>query len=105
MLNMHNPPHPGTTLKVLYLDGADLTVTQAAKAMGISRKTLSQIVNGHAGISPQMAIVLSQAFPNTTPQLWLNMQQQYDLWQVQQQPRSPVAPIWPKSPTVIATGP
>ena len=103
MLNMHNPPHPGTTLKVLYLDGADLTVTQAAGAMGISRKTLWQIVNVHAGISPQMAIVLSQAFPATTPQLWLNMQQQYDLWQAQQKPRFPVASIWPKSPTIVAT--
>ena len=102
MFNMHNPPPPGTTLKVLYLDSANLTVTQAAEAMGISRKTLSQIVNGHAGISPQMAIVLSQAFPNTTPQLWLNMQQQYDLWQAQQKSRSPIAPIWPKSPTVVA---
>lgn len=102
MLNMHNPPHPGTPLKVLYLEGAGLTVTQAAEAMSVSRKTLSQIVNGHAGISPQVAIVLSQAFPNTTPPLWLNMQQQYDLWQAQQKSRSPVAPIWPKSSAVVA---
>ncbi len=90
---MHNPPHPGTTLKVLYLDNVDMTVTQAAEKLGISRKTLSQIINGHAGISPQMAILLSQAFPNTTPQLWLNMQQQYDLWQVQQRPLPTIAPF------------
>ena len=99
MAIMHNPPHPGLTLKVLYLDNVELTVTQAAEKLGISRKTLSQIINGHAGISPQMAILLSQAFPNTTPQLWLNMQQQYDLWQVQQKPLPTIAPFVTSSPT------
>lgn len=97
MATMHNPPHPGITLKVLYLDNVGLTVTQAAERLGISRKTLSQIINGHAGISPQMAIFLSQAFPNTTPQLWLNMQQQYDLWQVQQKPIPTIAPFIPSN--------
>ncbi len=90
---MHNPPHPGITLKVLYLDNMGLTVTQTAENLGVSRKTLSQITNGHAGISPQMAILLSQAFPNTTPQLWLNMQQQYDLWHAQQKPLPTIAPF------------
>ena len=90
---MHNPPHPGTTLKLLYLDGVGLSVTQAAERLGISRKTLSQIVNGHAGISPQMAIWLSQAFPNTTPQLWLTMQQRYDLWQAEQKNTHTVEPF------------
>lgn len=94
MVNMHNPPHPGTILKGLYLDGAGLTVTQAAERLGISRKTLSQIINGHAGISPQMAVLLAQAFPSTTPQLWLNLQQQYDLWQVSQKPLPVIAPLW-----------
>lgn len=98
---MHNPPNPGITLKVLHLDNIDLTVTQAAEKLGISRKTLSQIINGHAGISPQMAILLSQAFPNTTPQLWLNMQQQYDLWQVQQKPLPTIKPF--VSTTAIAS--
>ncbi|MBO0939774.1 HigA family addiction module antidote protein [Fibrella sp. HMF5335] len=77
---MHSPSHLGKILKGLYLDGADLTVTQAAGALGISRKTLSQIINGHAGISAPMALLLAQAFPTTTPQLWLNLQLQYDLW-------------------------
>lgn len=91
---MYAPPHPGKILKGLYLDGADLTVTQAAGALGISRKTLSQIINGHAGISAQMALLLVQAFPTTTPQLWLNLQQQYDLWQAQQKPVPIIAPLW-----------
>ena len=95
---MHNPSHPGAVLKGLYLDGAGLTITQAAEALGISRKTLSQIVNEKAGISPQMAILLSQAFPNTTPQLWLNMQQQYDLWQARQKPLPVIAPLWAPTP-------
>ncbi len=97
MVNMHNPPHPGTILKGLYLDGAGLSVTQAAEALGVSRKTLSQIVNGHAGISAQMATLLAQGFPTTTPQLWLNLQQQYDLWQVSQKPARIIAPLWQNS--------
>lgn len=102
MVNMHNPPHPGTILKGLYLDGAGLSVTQAAEALGISRKTLSQIVNEHAGISAQMAIMLAQAFPTTTPQLWLNLQQQYDLWQATQKPVRAIAPLWQTSTKATA---
>lgn len=98
MIKMHNPPHPGTTLKLLYLDNVGLSVTQAAERLGVSRKTLSQIINGHAGISPQMAIWLSQAFPNTTPQLWLTMQQRYDLWQAEQKIPYKVEPF----PTALA---
>ncbi|ADB42941.1 HigA family addiction module antitoxin [Spirosoma linguale] len=90
---MHNPPHPGTTLRVLYLENVGLSVTEAAQRLGISRKTLSQIINGHAGISPQMAILLSQAFPNTTPELWLTMQQRYDLWQASQRITHKVEPF------------
>lgn len=93
MINMHNPPHPGITLKVLYLDNVGISVTQAAEKLGVSRKTLSQITNGHAGISPQMALTLAQAFPNTTPQLWLNMQQMYDLWQASQKPQPTIMPL------------
>ncbi len=105
MANMFAPSHPGRILKNLYLDGAELTVTQAAGALGISRKTLSQIINGHAGISPQMALLLAQAFPTTTPQLWLNLQQQYDLWQAQQKPLPTIAPLWPPQTKTSATRP
>jgi len=76
---MHNPPHPGEIIKELCIKPLDLTVTDAATALGISRKTLSNILNGHAGISPEMAVRLSIAF-NTTSESWLNQQLQYDLW-------------------------
>ncbi|MBX3707369.1 MAG: HigA family addiction module antidote protein [Pseudomonadales bacterium] len=56
MMAMHNPPHPGEVLRELCLAPLDLTVTDAAEALGVSRKTLSAILNGRAGISPEMAI-------------------------------------------------
>ncbi len=79
---MFNPPHPGEVLKGLYLDELDLTITEAAKALGISRQSLSEIVNKHNGISPEMALRLAKAF-NTEAEMWLNMQKNYDLWQVE----------------------
>ena len=82
-MNMYNPPHPGEVLRDLCLEPLELTVTEAARALGISRKTLSAILNGRAGISPEMAIRLAKAF-DTTPESWLNQQMQYDLWQAQQ---------------------
>ncbi len=82
-MNMHNPPHPGEILRTLCLEPLELSVTAAAKALGVSRKTLSAILNGRAGISPAMAIRLSKAF-DTTPESWLNQQMQYDLWLAQQ---------------------
>src|SRR5947207_10153565 len=78
-MKMHNPPHPGEVLKVLCLDPLNLTVTETARALGVSRKTLSGILNGRAGISPEMAVRLSIAF-NTSAENWLNQQLQYDLW-------------------------
>jgi antitoxin HigA-1 len=80
---MYDPPHPGEVLKKLCLEPLGLTVTEAAKALGVSRKTLSSILNGHTGISPEMAIRLSIAF-DTTPESWLNQQVQYDLWKAEQ---------------------
>jgi addiction module HigA family antidote len=76
---MHNPPHPGEILRELCLRPLGVTVTQAATALDVSRKTLSAILNGRAGISPEMAIRLSLAF-NTTAESWLTQQAQYDLW-------------------------
>jgi len=80
---MHNPPHPGEVIKELCLEPLGLTVTKAAKALDISRKTLSSIINGKARISPEMAVRLSIAF-NTSSESWLNQQSQYDLWQAEQ---------------------
>jgi addiction module HigA family antidote len=81
---MYNPPHPGEIIKEAYLEPLGLTVTDAARALKVTRKTLSAIINGRVGISSAMAIRLSKAF-NTTPQLWLNIQQSYDLWQAQKE--------------------
>ena len=80
---MHNPPHPGLIIKELCLVPLGITVTDAAKALGVSRKTLSSIINGKAGISPEMAVRLSIAF-NTSSESWMNQQSQYDLWQAEQ---------------------
>ena len=78
-MNMHNPPHPGEIIRDLCLEPLGLSVTDAAEALGVNRKTLSSILNGRSGISPEMALRLSKAF-NTSPESWLNQQVQYDLW-------------------------
>jgi antitoxin HigA-1 len=82
-MQMYNPPHPGEIIKELCLEPLGLTVTRAAEALGVSRKTLSAILNGRAGISPEMAIRLSIAF-DTSAESWLNQQTQYDLWLARQ---------------------
>jgi antitoxin HigA-1 len=83
MSRMHNPPHPGEVIKELCLDPLNLTVTAAAEGLGVTRRTLSTLLNGHAGISPDMAIRLSKAF-GRSPESWLQLQLQYDLWQAEQ---------------------
>jgi addiction module HigA family antidote len=80
---MHNPPHPGETIRALCLEPLSLSVTEAAKALGVSRKALSSLVNGRSGITPDMAVRLSIAF-DTTPESWLIQQMQYDLWKTTQ---------------------
>lgn len=80
---MYNPPHPGEVIRELCLEPLDLTVTDAAKGLGVSRKTLSALLNGRFGISPVMAIRLSKAFGGS-PESWLIQQSQYDLWQALQ---------------------
>jgi addiction module HigA family antidote len=81
-MKMHNPPHPGEVLRTLCLEPLNLTVTQAARSLGVSRKTLSGIINGRAGISPEMAVRLSIGF-DTSAESWLNQQLQYDLWRAE----------------------
>lgn len=78
-MQMHNPPHPGEVLRQLCIEPLGLSVTEAAEGLGVSRKTLSAVLNGRAGISPEMALRLSIAF-DTSPESWLNQQTQYDLW-------------------------
>jgi antitoxin HigA-1 len=76
---MHNPPHPGEILKSLCLEPLGLSIREASEALGVSRKKLSDILNGRAGISPEIAIRLSIAF-DTTAESWMNQQAQYDLY-------------------------
>jgi len=82
-IRMHHPPHPGEILRELCLVPLKLTVTGAAASLDVSRNTLSAILNGRAGISPEMAIRLSIAF-DTTAESWLQQQMQYDLWHAEQ---------------------
>lgn len=84
---MFDPPHPGEILKEMYIAPLQktqgLTITTAAKKLGVKRQTLSELVNQKTGVSVEMAIRLSIAF-NTTAEYWLNLQMAYDLWQAQQ---------------------
>ena len=81
-MKMYNPPHPGEVLRELCLKPLNLTDAHAAGALGVSRKSLSGILNGRAGISPEMAVRLSLAF-GTTAESWMNQQIQHDLWHVE----------------------
>jgi len=86
-MKMYNPPHPGEVVRELCLKPLGLSVSEAARALGVSRKTLSAILNGHGGISPEMAIRLSIAF-DTSAESWLNQQTQYDLWAAEKRRKS-----------------
>jgi antitoxin HigA-1 len=80
---MFNPPHPGEHIREDCLEPLNLTVTKAAELLGVKRQTLNNVINGHSGISPEMAIRLSKAFGGS-PEVWLRMQMAYDLAQAQQ---------------------
>jgi addiction module HigA family antidote len=82
-MRMFNPPHPGIVLRD-YL--GDVSVTTAAKHLGITRAALSRILNGSAGISAEMALRLADAL-GTSPELWIGMQAQYDLWRASKKQR------------------
>jgi len=82
-MRMHNPPYPGEIIRELCVEPLDLTVTKAAKALGVTRKTLSTILNGKGGISPEMALRLSKVF-GRTPEGWLRLQLQFDLLKTEQ---------------------
>lgn len=78
-LIQHDPSHPGTILYEFYFEPLNLNITEAAEKLQITRPNLSAIVNGKAGISAVMALKLAKAF-KTTPQFWMNLQTNYDLW-------------------------
>jgi addiction module HigA family antidote len=79
---MKDPPHPGEVVRELCIDPVGLTVTAAAGVLGVSRKALSELLNGHAGISPEMAVRLSKGFGGST-ESWLRQQMLYDLARVE----------------------
>ena len=80
---MHNPPHPGEIIRAFCIEPLNLTVTKAAEALGVTRKTLSLLLNGKSGISPEMSLRLSKVF-GRSPEGWLRLQLQYDLWRAKQ---------------------
>ena len=82
-MQMHNPPHPGEILQGLWLEPMRISITDAATALGVSRKTLSKIVNGRGSLTPEMAVRLARGF-GTSPESWLAHQAAYDLWQLRQ---------------------
>ena len=90
---MKNPPHPGEIIRDLCIEPLGLTVTQAAEALGVTRKTLSLLLNGHAGISPEMAIRLSKAFGRSA-EGWLALQSSYDLAQIRNTEKIDVKPLF-----------
>ena len=89
MSGMYDPPHPGEVLRE-WLEG--ITVTEAAKRLGVTRVALSRVLNGSAGVSADMDLRLSKAL-GTTPGLWYAMQSDYDMWQAKQKFRAKVKPI------------
>ena len=92
--SMHNPPHPGMVLKDAVIDALGLTITEASRHLGVDRVTLSRVINGKAGISVEMALRLGKAL-NTTPNLWLGMQQAYDLWQAEHHTKLDLSHVYP----------
>ncbi len=91
MARMHNPPHPGETLKEDILPDLGLSVTEAATQLGVSRAALSRVINGRAAISADMAIRLSQWLGGSA-EIWLRAQLQYDLWQAERKTQANVKP-------------
>ena len=88
-MRMYNPAHPGEVLREFM---GEMTVSDLAEHLGVTRVTLSRLINGNSGVSAEMALRLSEAF-RTSPELWLNMQTQYDLWQASQTRRKKIAAI------------
>ena len=93
-MEMHNPPHPGESLKMLYVKPLGLTVAAMADRLGVARQAVSRIINGHAGISAEMALRLARVL-GTTPELWVNKQRNYDLWHTKQRLKRQMARLQP----------
>jgi addiction module HigA family antidote len=81
---MFNPAHPGEILKELVIDSLPLTITDAAKHLGVSRKTLSKVLNSRGAITPEMALRLEMVFTKPSADHWMRLQMAYDLWHTRQ---------------------
>lgn len=82
-MEMFNPPHPGKILKEIYLADYGISITEFALKIGVSRNTASELANCKNGVTAEMAIKLGKAF-KTSANFWLNLKQEYDLWQARQ---------------------
>jgi addiction module HigA family antidote len=89
---MHSPAHPGSILLEMYIKPLHVTITEAANALGVSRKHLSSIINGHSAVTPDMAMRLAVVF-ETEAELWVNLQSQHDLWTVRQEVAPKLKPL------------
>jgi addiction module HigA family antidote len=83
-MNMHNPAHPGEILKELVIEPLGLSVTEAARHLGVSRTSLSKLLNGRGAATPEMAVRLEMTFGKPNAAHWLRRQNAYDLWQTRQ---------------------
>jgi addiction module HigA family antidote len=93
-MGIHDPAHPGEILKELVLDPLGLSVTDAADHLGVSRTTLSKVLNGRGAVTPEMALRIEMTFEKPDAAHWLRLQNAYDLWQARQHSRMiPVSPI------------
>lgn len=102
MMKMYNPPHPGEIIKGLWLDPAGVSITEAAQAMAVSRKTLSKIINGRARVTPELAVRLAIAL-GSSAESWLGHQAAYDLWELEQHPdQAHVVPLFASAPAAFA---
>jgi antitoxin HigA-1 len=87
MSTIHEPLHPGLIVKDALIDNTELSVTEAAGRLGVTRTTLSRLLNCHCSISPEMALRLAKLF-NTSIDMWINIQAQYDVWLIQKRSKS-----------------
>lgn len=81
-MTIHNPLHPGEIIKEILIEGAGLSVNDAANRLDVNRTTLSRLIHGHIGLSPEMALRLTKLFTDTDMELWMNLQRDYDIWQM-----------------------
>jgi antitoxin HigA-1 len=92
MTRMYNPPHPGRVLKDA-LHALPMTISEFAAHIGVARSTVTRVLSGRAGITPDMSIRLSEAFGQHSPDLWYNMQAAHDFWVASQAKRKKIKPV------------